>query len=224
MGSESESAVGSAAGGAGGAAEPATVRAAVRAGIAGAGARPAGAASTTTSGTPDARGTGSQPAGADPQLEPLGLVADPEQLAAQVAGALPEGAAGQPLSAADAAQAAASASWGQLTPPTVQVLACVVFPAWQIRPEEQTEISGALAECLEQVFPGGLGGRYACWIRLLVACGAITVSRVAMNGGKLPPLFLPADKAAVRAGSEPAAPASREPAPLRPEQLTSLGV
>lgn len=224
MGSESEDRIGRAIaepGGAGPGAGPATVRGAVRAGIAGAGAGPAGPAAA---GPAAGHGAGPGPSGSAPELEPVGLVADPEHLAAQVASAMPGGEGGAPLSPAQAAEAAGSASWGQLTPPTVQVLACVVFPAWQIRPEEQVEVSGALAECLEQVFPGGLGGRYACWIRLLVACGAITVSRVAMNGGKLPPLFLPADKAAVKAGSEPAAPAQREPAPLRPEQLTSLGV
>jgi hypothetical protein len=84
------------------------------------------------------------------------------------------------------------------------VLCAVVLPAWRIQPAEQRPVSEALAECLEQVFPGGIEGKYACWVRLLVACGAITVSRVATNGGRLPPLFL----------AKASPPAARDPATI----------
>lgn len=106
-------------------------------------------------------------------------------------------------------------SWALITPPTVSVICGVVLPAWEIRAEEQSEISGALAQCLEQVFPGGVDGKYACWIRLCMACGAITVSRVATNGGKLPPLFLP------KGVTRPTRP-TPAPAPVDPMTVTSL--
>lgn len=154
-------------------------------------------------------------------LESLGVAADPASLAAEVAAAVP-GVDGQ-----GQLEAIANASWSQLTPPGVQVISAVVFPAWQITPAEQSEISPALAECLEQLFPGGINGKYACWLRLVLCCGAITVSRV-QNGGRIPPLFITAEQHALRtaaagrrADQAPAvAPASIDPA----EQLTSLGV
>jgi hypothetical protein len=106
--------------------------------------------------------------------------------------------------------------WAALTPPVVEVICATVLPAWQIRKDdEQRPIAEALAECLDQVFPGGIEGKYACWVRLVFACGAITVSRVAQNGGRLPPLFLkstqPAPKPTPPAASNGAAGPPRDP-------------
>lgn len=80
------------------------------------------------------------------------------------------------------------APWSALTPPLVQVAAVTVFPAWEIGPDEQAAIAEPLGECMEQLFPGGIEGKYACYVRLIAACGAITVSRVHKHG-RLPPLF-----------------------------------
>jgi hypothetical protein len=152
------------------------------------------------------------PGGSPPGVEPVGLVGGADRLIEEVeaaAAAAPavDPATGQP--AIDAAIANPNGQWSALTPPTVEVLCAVVLPAWQIQPAEQRPVSEALAECLEQVFPGGIEGKYACWVRLIVACGAITVSRVATNNGRLPPLFLPK-------ASKPA------PAPRDPNTITSL--
>ena len=155
-------------------------------------------------------GAGS-PAG--PGLESDGLVDGAVRLEAEVAAA----AAGIPgldpatgQAQLDPALANPNGQWAALTPPTVEVLCAVVLPAWQIQPTEQRPVAEALAECLEQVFPGGIEGKYACWVRLIVACGAITVSRVATNNGKLPPLFV------AKALPKPA------PAPRDPQTITSL--
>lgn len=148
-------------------------------------------------------------AGNAPGLESVGLVGGADGLIAEVEAAAATAPnldpTGQP--ALDPALANPNGQWSALTPPTVEVLCAVVLPAWRIQPAEQRPVSEALAECLEQVFPGGIEGKYACWVRLLVACGAITVSRVATNGGRLPPLFL------VKASP---------PAPRDPATITSL--
>jgi hypothetical protein len=154
-------------------------------------------------------GAGS-PAG--PGLESDGLVAGAVRLEAEVeaaAAGIPglDPATGQ--AQLDPALANPNGQWSALTPPTVEVLCAVVLPAWKIQPAEQRPVSEALAECLEQVFPGGIEGKYACWVRLLVACGAITVSRVATNNGRLPPRF-------VQTAKPPA------PAPRDPQTITSL--
>lgn len=176
-------------------------------------------------GASDGAGAG---AGAVNGMEPLGLVgADPASLAAEVAAAVPGAAA-----PAGELEAISNASWATLTPPGVQVLSAVIFPAWEITPAEQGEIAPALAECLEQLFPGGINGRYACWLRLVICCGGITVSRAVQNGGRIPPLFVTKEQAALRSAAAgrkadqapAAAPAAKVDEPLRPDQLTSLGV
>lgn len=178
----------------------------------------------------DAGASADAGAGADAagRLESVGVVAgsDPASLAAEVAAAVPGAAA-----PAGELEAIANASWATLAPPGVSVICAVVLPAWEITPAEQGEISPALAECLEQLFPGGINGRYACWLRLVLCCGGIAVSRAVQNGGRMPPLFVTKEKAALRAAAgrqvdqaPAAAPAARVDAPLGPEQLTSLGV
>jgi hypothetical protein len=71
---------------------------------------------------------------------------------------------------------------------TVGVVAVVALPQWELTGEEKRELSESLAGCLDQLFPGGLDGKYACWFRLVAAAGGITVVRLAQNGGKLPGL------------------------------------
>ena len=123
-------------------------------------------------------------------LESVGLAPDElGRLTAETDAAL----AGAPADPTDPAQPAGEpepemAPWSALTPALVHVGAVVVFPAWEIVDAEQGEIAGALGECMEQLFPGGIEGRYACWVRLIAAFGAITISRVQKHG-RLPPLF-----------------------------------
>jgi hypothetical protein len=150
-------------------------------------------------------------------MESVGVVG-PEQLIAETEAA----AAGIPNvdpATGQLGELNPNGQWSALTPPAVEVICAVVLPAWQIQTAEQRPVSEALAECLEQVFPGGIEGRYACWVRLIFACGAITVSRVAQNGGKLPPLFLP------KSNPPPTPPAHTNGAagpPRDPMSVTSL--
>ena len=48
------------------------------------------------------------------------------------------------------------------------------------------EPSHVTAECLAQLFPDGVQGKYACWFRLMACTGVIVVNGIAQNGGKLP--------------------------------------
>lgn len=71
--------------------------------------------------------------------------------------------------------------------PTMFVQAAVL-PQWGITDEFRQEWTEATAECLAQLFPDGVGGKYACWFRLLACSGIIVVNGIAKNGGKLPGL------------------------------------
>jgi hypothetical protein len=144
-------------------------------------------------------------------VDPLGLD-DPSRLIAEAEGAT-VGIPGDPL-AEQAAALDPNGQWSALTPPLVKITAGVVLPAWQITNVEQGEISEALGQCLEQLFPGGVNGKYACWVRLVFCCGAITVSRVQQHG-RLPPLFLPTVPPA-----KPTPPAAAKVDPLTVTSLT----
>jgi len=61
-----------------------------------------------------------------------------------------------------------------------------VMPQWGITDEVRTELTEASAECMAQLFPDGMGGKYACWFRLVACCGIIVVGGIANNGGKMP--------------------------------------
>jgi len=63
-----------------------------------------------------------------------------------------------------------------------------VLPQWGITDEFREEWNTALAQCLTQLFPDGINGKYACWFRLLACSGVIVVNALATNGGKLPGL------------------------------------
>lgn len=188
-------------------------RAGARAGTAGPGAGPPGS---------DRAGPGAAPAGpqaAPGQLsgvEPLELVGEsPERLTAEAQAALETAPAD--LAPGETAPEP-SAPWSMLTPALTDITCAVVFPAWEITPDERGEISPALAECMEQLFPGGIEGRYACWVRLIAACGAITVSRVYKHG-RIPPLFAArvGPSRGHQADAMPgAAPPMRDGAPLQP--------
>jgi len=164
-------------------------------------------------------GVGPPPGAPVAGMEPLGLVGGSDDLIAQAEQVASE------IPAIDPATGQAPApningQWSALTPPAVEVLSAVVFPAWEIQTSEQRPVSEALAECLDQVFPGGIEGRYACWVRLIFAGGAICVSRIAVHG-RLPPLFVP--KRIVRSASSTngaAAPPASITDPLTASSLT----
>jgi hypothetical protein len=85
-----------------------------------------------------------------------------------------------------AAPAEKQASCSDLTPGLVRVCAATVFQQWQLTEPELTELGGALGECLDQLFPGGMGGRYACWLRLVAVSAMICATRAGAGG--LPPI------------------------------------
>jgi hypothetical protein len=143
-------------------------------------------------------------------LESVGLVAG-EADAARLAAELTAATAGIPAEpgtpgAASGAPSPAAIQWGGLTPFAVRVASDVVFPAWEIHPQEQKPIAEALAECLAQTFPNGIDSRFECWVKLAAACGAVAAARAAQPGG-LPPLF--------RRKAAPAQAAQRDPMQLR---------
>lgn len=63
-----------------------------------------------------------------------------------------------------------------------------VLPQWGITEEFRKEWTEASAECLAQLFPDGVGGKYACWFRLIACTGIIAANGIAKNGGKIPGL------------------------------------
>jgi hypothetical protein len=62
----------------------------------------------------------------------------------------------------------------------------VLMAQWNITDEVRIEFHESTAECLAQLFPDGLGGKYACWFRLLGCSGMIVATGIASNGFKIP--------------------------------------
>lgn len=148
-------------------------------------------------------------------VESLGVVDSPERLIAEVEAAAASAPIADPVTGQPQVDQVAppnvNGEWAVLTPPVVEVVAAVVFPRWNIGPDKQRPLSESLAECMDQLFPGGVEGKYACWVRLIAVCGTITVGAAAENGGRLPPLF-----------SASAKPAQPTPPPIDPMHVTSL--
>lgn len=99
-----------------------------------------------------------------------------------------------------------------MAPALVDTTCIVVIPQWNVQKDERCLVSDSLAECLEQLFPGGIEGKYACWVKLIFAVGGITAARALQPGG-LPPLFN-RKKSAPKSAQQPAA--------RNPNELTSL--
>lgn len=78
-------------------------------------------------------------------------------------------------------------SWAPLIGSMTPMLRIAIFPQWDISDDEAKEFSESLGECLDQVFPGGLAGPYACWCRLIFCAGGIVAGHV-IKHGHLPPL------------------------------------
>lgn len=80
-------------------------------------------------------------------------------------------------------------SWDKFIQTSIRpILFGMVLPQWEVSADEQHEWSDALGQCCDQIFPGGPDGKYACWVRLILGSVVIAGTRIAMNGGKLPPL------------------------------------
>lgn len=62
-----------------------------------------------------------------------------------------------------------------------------LVPQWNITDQESAAFSESLGTCLDQLFPGGPTGKYACWVRLFGTCSGIALGRYLANGA-LPPL------------------------------------
>lgn len=88
---------------------------------------------------------------------------------------------------AQAADAVSGDSWAPLVAGVMPMLCIGVFPQWGITDAERTEFGEALGQCLDQIFPGGLNGKYACWVRLIAAGGGIVAVRY-LQAGTLPPI------------------------------------
>jgi hypothetical protein len=121
---------------------------------------------------------------------------DADRLRAEAAAAVadlppPEGEEPAP----DASGPESIEQWGPFLNTAIKpLLFGIVLNQWKVTPEEQQEWTDALGECLDQVFPGGMSGRYACWARLALASVGIVGMRAIQNGGKLPPLGPPRAK------------------------------
>jgi hypothetical protein len=97
-------------------------------------------------------------------------------------------------------QAVIAESWKPTIDSLMPMIRVMLVPQWELQDAEVEEFSGALVQCLDQVFPGGMSGKYACWVRLIFATGGIVATRYVIHG-KLPP-FGP--KIADDADSKPA--------------------
>lgn len=98
--------------------------------------------------------------------------------------------AGMPAteSPADAGALAALESWATMIESVTPILRIGVFPQWNISDGEAKEFADSLGQCLDQLFPGGMGGKYACYARFIACCGGIAALRAIQNQGKLPPI------------------------------------
>lgn len=155
-----------------------------------------GSTSADSTGAPGA-GTGEGTGAGTEEIDRMGLVSmnevtiDEAALAAEADAAL--ASAEIPTEAPADAPAAPETgeSWGPFVAGLIPTLRGVVFAQWQIHQAQLDELQQSLTICLDQAFPGGLAGKYACWVRLAMCCTGIAAGNMVANGGKLPPLGLP---------------------------------
>jgi hypothetical protein len=114
---------------------------------------------------------------------------DNAPLQAELAAALADApASAPPLDALGAPPLDPVAGWREFVAPTTAIVVAGILPQWDISAAEQEGFTAALSECLAQLFPDGINGRYACWFRLLAVTGGAVAVRAMSNGGKLPPI------------------------------------
>ena len=119
---------------------------------------------------------------------------DPAALAAEAERAI-AGAFEQPAAPAGGPQPGAESmpapqSWRPLIEGLVPTVRLIVFAQWNIAPNLQEEFIASLSQSLDVLFPGGLEGKYAPFVRLLACSAGITFAAYAANGNTLPPLGL----------------------------------
>jgi len=85
-----------------------------------------------------------------------------------------------------ATDAAPVESWTPAIKSVMPMIRIGVLPQWDITDDESEGFAQSLGECLDQAFPGGMNGKYACWARLLIIVTAVPATRY-MQHGKLPP-------------------------------------
>jgi hypothetical protein len=78
--------------------------------------------------------------------------------------------------------------WDMYMKMAVDLIAKVALPQWNLSDDEKTELTKSTAHILQDLFPGGLSGRYAPYLRLITVTGFIVVTRHKEHGGKLPGL------------------------------------
>jgi len=78
-------------------------------------------------------------------------------------------------------------SWSPVVHSLMPIIRMKVVPQWKVGADEQKEFSEALSQCLDQIFPGGISGKYACWFRLFAATGLIVIANMDEDTNKLPP-------------------------------------
>lgn len=78
--------------------------------------------------------------------------------------------------------------WDMYMMMAVNVVAKVALPQWNLTDEEKHELTKSTAHILQDLFPGGLSGRYAPYLRLITVAGVIVITRHKEHGGKLPGL------------------------------------
>lgn len=124
------------------------------------------------------------------ELDAVALDAEADRL---LAGAPPELTGETPATISPAiASDAPPSSWKPLVAGVTPMMRIALFSRWNIRPEEETEFIEAGAQCLDLCFPGGLDGRYGCFVRLISCCTSIAGLRY-LQHGSLPPIGLPAN-------------------------------
>ncbi len=78
--------------------------------------------------------------------------------------------------------------WDMYMQLAVNLIAKVALPQWNLTDDEKNELTKSTAHILEDLFPGGLSGRYAPYLRLIVVSGVIVITRAKEHDGKLPGL------------------------------------
>lgn len=114
-----------------------------------------------------------------------------------VAGAALDPAAAAAIAADPNAAPAAPAmdSWRPLIEGMTPTVRMTIFAQWQIAPDMQAEFVASLSQSLDLLFPGGMDGKYAPFVRLLACCAGIAFMNYTPADG-LKPLGLkkPDDK------------------------------
>lgn len=96
------------------------------------------------------------------------------------------------------------------------IIANRVCPNWEVPGDTQTEWAEALAECLNELFPGGLGNieNWGPWAKLAFASGSFAMCGIDMTTMSLKPLHPVDDEE--EAGQPP-------PPPPQQNQFTTAG-